>query len=506
MNKSYYITTPIYYVNGKAHIGHAYTTVIGDCIKRFKILKGDKAFYLTGTDEHGEKIKKAAAQEGRELDSFIDNIVSNFKQLWSKLNISYDCFIRTTDQEHIKTVQEILKALYDKGDIYKENYQGFQCLPCELFWIKSQLVNNLCPDCGRAVEPISEESYFFRLSKYQTWLIEYLKANPDFVRPKIRYNEVMSFLENNTLTDLCISRPKSRVSWGIDLPIDNNYIIYVWFDALINYISAIGYTTDQKKFKSYWPADLQLMAKDIIRQHAVIWPIMLKAIDLPMPKIVLAHGWWKIGGEKMSKSRGNVVNPFDLINSVGVDGLRYFLLREVELGWDGNFSWDIIIARYNSDLANDLGNLVYRTLNMTEKYFSGNLKVANPEIPEKFRDSFTKLNLGYITKMDNLELSSSLVDILACVSVMNKYIEEKKPWALAKENKEAELKEFIYSLLEGIRLVGIYLYPFIPSTSQAIIRQLGLKEEIELGDCNWGKVLEFNIKKENPLFPRIDVN
>lgn len=503
----FYITTPIYYVNSDPHIGHAYTNTIADCMARFRRLCGDEVFYLTGTDEHGEKVRKVAEAAGEDICKFVDKFAGNFKNLWKELNISYDYFIRTTYPFHRKVVQKIITILADKGDIYKEKYSGFYCVPCESFWTQIQVKEaEGCPDCKRDVKKVQEDNYFFRLSKYQDWLIKHLKENPNFVKPKTRYNEVVSFLEKNKLEDLCISRPKKRLSWGIDFPIDNDYVVYVWFDALINYISGVGFSDDQKKFKTFWPADIHFMAKDILRHHAVFWPIMLKAAGIDLPKVIFAHGWWKFEGEKISKSRGNIVNPLDLIKVISVDALRYFLLREVPIGLDGNFSWKAIVNRVNSDLANDLGNLVYRTLNMSEKYLEATVLPSSVEVPSEFKECIKNLESNYSQRMQQGEFSIALEEIFKFINVINKYIEDTKPWALWKDKKVKEITNFLYSLLEGIRIVSIYLYPAIPDAAKSIHRQLGLDETFSLKDTGWGKIKSFSIKKESPLFPRIDVD
>ncbi|MFA7113898.1 MAG: methionine--tRNA ligase [Candidatus Omnitrophota bacterium] len=508
MSKKFYVTTPLYYVNAKAHIGHAYTTVIADCAARFARLLGRDVFFLTGTDEHGEKIKKSAQDSGKTTIEFIDGVVEEFKKLWSKLNISYDHFIRTTDKQHCETVKLAIKKIYDKGDIYKEKYQGLYCLPCEAFWTKEQVkdTEGLCPDCGRALELIEEENYFFKLSKYQSWLLEHLSKNPDFIKPKSRFNEIKSFLEKNTLQDLCISRPAKRLTWGIEFPEDVDFVVYVWFDALLNYISAPGYSVNDMQFNNIWPADIHFMAKDIIRHHAVFWPIMLKALELEVPKTVFAHGWWKFDNQKMSKSLGNVVDPFDVIEQVGVDALRFFLLREIPVGLDGNFSWQAIFTRYNSDLANDFGNLVYRTLNMSEKYFDGIVTGADVPIPENFAQVLSSMKDKYIECFTACEFSVGIESVYTFISVLNKYIEDSKPWTMSKEGRTDELNNFLYAICEGIRICTVCLWPVMPQTCESVMHQLGIPADFSVNDIDWGIVKDYKIQKEQPLFPRIDVN
>jgi len=514
----FYLTTPIYYVNASPHIGHAYTTTIADCTARFRRLKAEEAFFLTGSDEHGEKIKKAAQEADQEIKDFIDAKVDVFKQLWKTLNISYDFFIRTTSDSHSQVVQTVVSNLIEKGDIYKAKYKGFYCTPCEGFWTKTQVKDaaGLCPDCKREVQLIEEDNYFFKLSKYQDWLADYLKNNPGFVQPKTRYNEVVAFLANNSLEDLCISRPRKRLGWGIGFPGDEDYVIYVWFDALINYISGIGCYLDKEKFDKWWPADIHFMAKDILRHHAIFWPIMLKAAGLKLPGVIFAHGWWKFEGEKMSKSRGNIVNPFDVVSvlsdslsaseKIAVDALRYFLLREVPIGSDGTFSWPALFNRINSDLANDLGNLVYRTLNMTEKYFQGKIAPAKTDLPSEFKQSLENLNLNYSRLMEACAFSSALEEVFGFIRVMNKFIEDSKPWVLWKEKKLEALMGFLYCLLEGIRIAALYLSPSMPNATLTIYSQLGLDHQLSLSAAIWGYQKEYKIKKEKPLFPRIDAD
>ncbi len=496
--KKFYVTTPIYYVNANPHIGHSYTTIAADTLARYyrRNIGVENVWFLTGTDEHGQKIQKAAGEAKATPKEFVDKVVLQFEELWKSLDISYDDFIRTTEKRHTTFVRQVLGILHKKGDIYESKYEGWYCTPCETFWTELQITNTLCPDCKRPVERISETNYFFRLSKYQDWLIEYIKTHPDFIKPDSRRQEVLSFLQGNKLTDLCISRPKERLSWGISLPFAPDHVTYVWFDALINYISAVGTFDEGGKYASkWWQEDVNivhLIGKDILRQHAVYWPIMLHALEIRQPTTVFAHGWWLISDTKMSKSRGNVVNPIDVVNRFGLDTYRYFLLRDVPFGLDGNFSEDAIIKRFNSDLANDLGNLVYRTLTMIEKYYQGSvpgldinearLNAAGEEIKRKL-NSLPSLDIGA-----DLSFSAVLTKIWEVINMANKYVEDIKPWNLAKENKSDELRAFIRLLVEVIRGVGEGVSPFMPRTAASIEEQLGREK----------------INKGKPLFPRIE--
>ncbi len=496
MERKFYITTPIYYINASPHIGHSYTTIACDALARYYRGKGDKVCFLTGTDEHGQKIQQSAASQGLEPQVFADKANVVFKELWNKLNISFDDFIRTTEERHTKFVQRVLEILKKKGDLQEGIYEGWYCTPCETFWTATQIVEQSCPDCKRPVEKIEERNYFFKLSKYQEWLKNYILENENFIRPLNRRQEVLSFLELNRLTDLCVSRPRQRLSWGIPLSFSPEHVTYVWFDALINYISAVGsFDAEDKYHSQWWPAEVQLIGKDILRQHAIYWPIMLKALDIEPPKTVFAHGWWLINESKMSKSQGKVVSPLEMADKYGIDVYRYFLLRDVPFGQDGNFSEEAIVKRFNSDLANDLGNLVYRTLTMIEKYFDGNIpqvesiKFAgqSKKIAEKIEILPNEIGI-LLTAGFDLNFGSALEKIWELINLCNKFIEETKPWNLVKENRQEELKAFINLLVRAIKEISSEISPFMPQTAAVIGEQFG-KDKIIKG---------------KPLFPRIE--
>lgn len=505
-NKKYYITTPIYYPSGKWHLGHSYTTVCCDALARYKRMRGFDVFYLTGTDEHGQKIEKRAAEAGVTPKAFVDALVDNIKELWSLLDISYDKFIRTTDGYHVKAVQKIFKQLYDQGDIYKSRYKGKYCTPCESFWTESQLVDGKCPDCGREVSDAEEESYFFRLSKYQD-RIKKLLTETDFLEPRSRVNEMVNNFIKDGLNDVAVSR--TAFKWGIPVEFDPGHIVYVWIDALSNYITALGYGSDDTSlFDKYWPADLHMVGKEIVRFHTIIWPAILMALNLPLPKKVYGHGWLLLGGDKMSKSKGNVVDPFILEKRYGVDAIRYYILREIPFGSDGVYTNEAFIGRFNQDLCNDLGNLTRRTLAMNKQYFDGKVDASGEkgEFDDDFIAEINALDKKLDEDIDKLNLSRALEDIFAVIDKANKYIDNTRPWVLSKsEESKNRLKAVLYNLTEAIRVCSTALMPFITRTPKLIFEGLGLKApEVFGNDLKWGAVKKYETHETGILFPRLD--
>jgi methionyl-tRNA synthetase len=505
MPKPFYITTPIYYVNDVPHIGHAYTTVAADVLARYRRLRGDDVFFLTGLDEHGQKVQQAAAKAGIDPQTHCDRLAPQFKGLWQRLNISHDAFIRTTDVAHKTIVQRYLQQLHDKQLIYKADYTGWYCTFDERFWTEKDVVQGLCPDCKRPVEQISESNYFFRMGQYQERLIRHIESHQDFIRPQSRRNEVLGFLQK-PLEDLSISRPKSRLSWGIELPFDSAYVTYVWFDALVNYISALEYLTETPTMKRYWPASVHLVGKDILTTHAVYWSTMLMALELPLPQTIFAHGWWTVNGEKMSKSRGNVVDPYAIVDEFGADAFRYFLLREVPFGHDGDFSREALVGRINSELANDLGNLLNRTLTMIERFAKGLLPQPHDHArtDSLLRDQATQLSGLVDAHLAKLEFNRALEGIGGVVQVANQHIDKSAPWKLAKDAaNQPILQTALYDAAEALRIVALMLSPFMPHTTEAINRQLGMTGP--LPDAQWGGLQPGTaIAKGKPLFPRIE--
>ena len=506
LRKKFYLTTPLYYVNDVPHIGHTYTTVAADALARYKRLRGYEVFFLTGTDEHGDKILEAARKKGKTPIELANRVVSRFQSLWKALHISNDDFLRTTEERHIKVVKEAFSRLYEQDDIYKGIYEGWYCTPCETFWLESQLEGKrICPQCQQAVRRIKEESYLFRLSRYQNRLLQHLEKNPEFVLPPSRKNEVVEFIKGG-LHDLSVTR--LRLPWGIPCPVDGKHTIYVWVDALLNYISALGYPS-HSRFLSLWPANVQLVGKDILKFHAVIWPSLLMALGVQPPRLVFAHGWWKMGGEKMSKSKGNVVDPGPLIKDYGADALRYFLLREVPFGEDGRFSPSLFVKRVNSDLANDLGNLLNRTIPLLIRSCGGRIPHPQEGNSAGFED-LTKNTLSRLDQfMDRLSFSEALSGIWQMVKAANLYIDRSAPWRLAKEKgKQKELYTVLYNLLEVLRILALILFPFIPSSAQKIWDQIGMEENLDSQILEstevWGNLAPGReVNKGPPLFPRI---
>ncbi len=510
MKKTFFITTPIYYVNDVPHIGHAYTTIAADVAARYKRLAGYDVFFLTGTDEHGQKVQQAAEQAGREPQAHVDDLHVRFKELWVRFSISNNDFIRTTEERHKKVVAEILQKLYDAGEIYKDSYEGWYCMADERFWTEKDLVDGNCPECGRKVDKIKEFNYFFKMGQYRDWLVEHINQNENFIQPRSRRNEILGFLKK-PLDDLCISRPKERLSWGIPLPFDDQYVTYVWFDALINYISVHGHL-EQIKDSDYWPAAHQLIGKDILTTHSVYWATMLKAIGLPLPQNIFAHGWWTVNGQKMSKSLRNVVEPNRLIDQFGVDVIRYFLLREVPFGLDGDFSHKALIGRINSDLANNLGNLLNRTLTMLKKYFKGEL--PKPDVKGDEDAPLTAKSAEVIKQVDalydELAYSKILAKIWEFLDAANIYVNDTAPWNLAKtDDGKKRLATVLYNAAEACRVTAILIAPFMPETADKMMKQLGIDTPVDQQGLDsikkWGWIQAgTQTHQGTQIFPRIE--
>ncbi len=508
----FYITTPIYYVNDEPHIGHAYTTIMADVFARYHRVMGDEVLFLTGTDEHGQKVAQAANERGIDPQDHCDEMVERFRRLWASLNISYDDFIRTTESRHRQVVQKILQRLYDAGEIYADDYEGWYCVPDERFWTEKDLSDGKCPECGRKVARISEKNYFFRMGQYQEWLIDHIRDDSRFVLPVSRRNEMLGFLRR-PLNDLCISRPKARLSWGIPLPFDNSFVCYVWFDALINYITAAGYLQDTEVFARWWPASCHLIGKDILTTHCIYWPTMLKAMGIETPDTVVAHGWWLVDDEKMSKSLGNAIRPLDLAEKYGVDAFRYFLVREMVLGMDSSFGETGFVHRYNSELANDLGNLLNRTVVMANRYLGGRVPAADVNHPvlSTIKEQARKTLDGVIDALGNMNPTGILDAIWDLVRQANRFAEAQAPWNLARDPDSRDtLEATIYGLLETMRYLAVLLFPVLPGKSEEIWEQIGAEGDLKTQNIHglhpWGGLRAGGaVKARGPIFPRINV-
>ncbi len=512
MRDAFYITTPIYYVNARPHLGHAYTTIVADVARRFNAMQQKQTYFLTGTDEHGDKIVRAAKKENLSPRAYVDQISRLYQELWPELKISNDQFIRTTDAAHMAVVEQILQKIYDNGDIYFSEYEGLYCFGCERFYTERELVDGKCPDHQTEPEKIKESNYFFKMSRYQQWLIDHINTNPDFIRPERYRNEVLAFLRE-PLEDLCISRPKSRLKWGISLPFDNNYVTYVWFDALINYLSALGWPDDEK-YQKFWPAVQHVVAKDILKPHGIYWPIMLKAAGIPIYNHLNVHGYWNVDDSKMSKSIGNVVDPLNMKNVFGLDAFRFFLMRDMVFGLDSSFNQQALVQRTNADLANDLGNLLSRVITMTHKYFDGVVPQVGDRVEEEFSLGLEQEALNAISmfekEMANFVFHKALMAVWEFIGKMNKYIDVTTPWELAKQkNTRKQLEAVIYNLLEGLRVISGLIYPVMPDTAQKMQKHLGLEPDDTfylLGHLrNWKQLAPgTKLPKSISLFPRID--